>query len=86
MIKKDIAKKPAAAGLRCHLEYYKKDNRYCVRQSGPPKSNLLSIKAASRSKGELRTVAEQARQKLQEEGLSLDEVRVWLKKALETVE
>ena len=86
-IKKRHAKKPSvAAGLRCHLEYYKKDNRFCIRSSEPPKSNLLTIKAKSWSKEELRTVALQAKQKLQEEGLSLDQVGGWLEKTLLKVE
>ena len=73
---------PRAAEARLvHLEYYKRTNHFCIRESRKPKRNILSVRNATWSKEELHAVALEAQQKLQE-GMDENEVHDWLQSAL----
>ena len=75
-----LVKRPAAAidpAVRCHLEFYKRSNTFCIRQSESPRRNILAVKNATWSKERLQKVAKEAQQKISD-GMAEDEVRSWV--------
>ena len=81
-------KRPAASteldpppAVRCHLEFYKRSNHFALRQSEPPRKNILAIRNASWTKEQLRKVAQEAQQKIQA-GEPLDEVSAWVERSV----
>ena len=81
-------KRPAASteldpppAVRCHLEFYKRSNHFALRQSEPPRKNILAVRNASWTKEQLRKVAQEAQQKIQA-GEPLDEVSAWVERSV----
>ena len=81
-------KRPAASteldpppAVRCHLEFYKRSNHFALRQSEPPRKNILAVRNASWTKEQLRKVALEAQEKIQC-GLPVDEVKAWVARSV----
>ena len=81
-------KRPAASteldpppAVRCHLEFYKRSNHFALRQSEPPRKNILAVRNASWTKEQLRKVAQEAQQKIQA-GEPLGEVSAWVERSV----
>ena len=86
LLKKPSLKRPAASldpppAVRCHLEFYKVSNHFALRQTSPPRKNILAVRNASWTKEQLRKVALEAQEKIQC-GLPVDEVKAWVARSV----
>ena len=86
VLKKPSLKRPAASldpppAVRCNLEFYKRSNHFALRQTEPPRKNILAVRNASWTKEQLRKVALEAQEKIQC-GLPVDEVKAWVARSV----